>query len=62
MDLMEPLPAYFGDWQLARWMGVTRTQMLDMPIRDVEEARVTMIALNRAQQQANEQAGKGHKR
>ncbi len=60
--LSDPLPDYFGEWQLARWMGVTRAELLDMPVHEVMEAQITMGALNEAQAQA--QAGKkgGRKR
>ena len=46
--LSDPLPDYFGEWQLARWMGVTRAELIDMPVHEVMEAQITMGALNSA--------------
>lgn len=54
----EPVPPYVSDWMLARWMGVTRPQLMGMPVRDVEEARMTMHAINTAQNAANGKAGR----
>lgn len=60
---MEPLPEYFGEWQQARWIGVTRDDLEQMPVHEVEEARVVMLALARAERDAHEQASrKGGKR
>lgn len=50
---MDPIPSYVADWQLARWMGCARWELDDLPIREVEEARVTMLAINQAQNDAN---------
>ncbi len=59
---MDPLPEYVPDWMLARWMGVTRDALLDMPIHEVEEARIVMQAINEAQDQAGKKSTKGRKR
>lgn len=59
--MMEPLPDYFGEWQLANWMGITRAEMDDMPIHEILQARVTMVALNRAQNEANQGGKRGRK-
>ena len=55
---MQPLPSYVSDWLLARWMGVTRTDLQYMPIRDVEEARIVMRAITSAEDAANRKAHK----
>ncbi len=51
---MEPIPEYFGMWQIARWIGVTPDVLEEMPVHEVEQARVVMTALNRAQNEAND--------
>lgn len=56
---MDPLPEYFGDWQLARWMGVTRDALDLMPVHEVAEARIVMSALSRAEHEMNKAHGKG---
>lgn len=48
LKIREPIPAFFGDWVLAHWLGITKDDLHEMPYRDAEEARVTMQALNRA--------------
>lgn len=55
---MEPVPEYFGDWQIARWMGVTKSALREMPIYEIDEARIVMAALNDAERQM---AGKSAK-
>lgn len=62
---MDPLPAYVGEWFLAKWMGVTRDVLDDMPLHEVEQARIVMQAEQRAQKDMNEQASaprKGRRR
>lgn len=56
---MEPIPGYVNDWVLARWIGVTIGEMREMPLADVEEARITMAAINQAQDEANRNVSKG---
>ena len=57
---MAPLPEYVSDWQLARWMGVTKADLDDMPMHEVTEARIVMAAFNRAEHEAHKaQQGKG---
>lgn len=51
---MEPVPEFFTDWVLARWMGVTLSTMRDMPFAEVEQARVTMNAIDQAQSNAQQ--------
>ena len=58
MGLQDPLPDYFGEWQLARWMGITRDALQEMPVHEVQEARIVMSALNQAQHAANQKASK----
>ncbi len=60
---MEPLPDYFHEWQLARWMGVTRDALQDMPVHEVMEAQITMGAINQAEHEVNAKANKkgGHR-
>lgn len=55
---MEPIPDYVSDWQLARWMGVTVPEMLEMPLQHVEQARVVMHAMNDAQHQTQTRASR----
>lgn len=50
----EPLPDYVADWQIARWMGVTRGDLDDMPLHEIAEARIVMSAENEAQRNARE--------
>ncbi len=59
--LSDPLPDYFGEWQLARWMGVTRAELIEMPVHEVMEAQITMGALNNADAQKAQPKG-GRKR
>ena len=54
----EPVPAYVSDWLLARWMGITRPQLMEMPLQDVEEARTVMRAINEAEDAMHRRAGK----
>ena len=56
---MEPLPDYFHDWQLARWMGITRDALLEMPVHEVMEAQHVMVGMNRAEAEVQKQAKKG---
>ncbi len=55
----DPLPGYFGEWQLARWMGITRADLLDMPVHEVMEAQITMGAINQAERDAQKAQHKG---
>ena len=55
---MEPLPDYFGEWQVARWMGVTRAALNDMPVHEVMEAQITMAAINKAERDMQKAASK----
>lgn len=57
----DPLPDYFGEWQLARWMGITRAELIDMPVHEVMEAQITMGALNNADAHKTQPKG-GRKR
>lgn len=58
---MDPLPDYFGDWQVARWMGVTKSDLDEMPIHEIEEARIVMAAINQAEHEAHRKSSKSHK-
>ena len=55
---MEPLPDYFGEWQVARWMGVTRADLQDMPVHEVLEAQITMGATNKAERDMQKASSK----
>jgi len=55
---MEPLPDYFGEWQVARWMGVTRSVLNDMPVHEVVEAQITMAAINKAERDMQKASSK----
>ncbi len=55
---MDPLPDFVGDWMVARWMGVTKSDLDEMPIHEIEEARIVMAALNQAEHEAHQKASK----
>ncbi len=40
-------------------MGVTKADLDEMPIHEVEEARIVMHALNQAEHDAHRKSGKG---
>ncbi len=59
---MDALPDYFHDWQLARWMGVPKAELDDMPVHEVMEARIVMSALSEAEAAQHTASGKGRRR
>ncbi len=59
---MDALPDYVGDWILARWMGVTKDALDDMPVHEVMEARIVMGAINEAEAARQQPGGKKGRR
>lgn len=61
---MDPLPGYFYDWQLARWIGggTTADDIAEMPESEVQQARIVMGAINKADHDAHKKQSGGRKR